>query len=104
MVNNKINGGGYFDFSWLTKTPEVEKEPSNQEVLNEETAKEIGEKKPTTLMSYLPSFSFFNSNPASQQVNQTQGYIPGQVESKGGKRKTKKAKKSKKSKTSKSKK
>jgi hypothetical protein len=105
MVNNKQNGGGYLD--WFKKAPGVEKKNdqvnsnqvnSNQVKLDEVTSEKVEAKKPSTLMSYLSSFPFFNSKPT---VPETPGQLP---LTKGGKRKTKKAKKSKKSKTSKAKK
>jgi hypothetical protein len=47
MVNNKINGGGYIDWNWMFKTPEVKKEnnelSSNQVKLDEVN---VAEKKP----------------------------------------------------------
>ena len=92
MVNNKINGGGYFD--WLYKTQEVKEN-------NELSSNQVKEK---------PFFSWpswgANQTDKSKELQQTTDKEVPQT-TVGGKRKTKKtkkAKKAKKSKTSKSKK
>jgi hypothetical protein len=82
MVNNKINGGGYFD--WLYKTQEVKEN-------NELSSNQVKEK---PFFSW-PSWGANQTDKSDKEVPQTKL---------GGKRKTKKAKKAKKSKTSKSKK
>ena len=95
MVNNKINGGGYFDFKWMFKPSENNGSSSTQ--VNDE------EKKP---YFSLPKWLSWGAKPTDQpdQRGEKVQQLAQPTQIGGSKRKTKKAKKSKKSKTSKAKK